>query len=176
MFKIKIDCTNYIEPKKPHNNQLYYKNQIINKDTKFDFDFKDIFENIIEKCYVLYRTIINTNSKFTYKSLEFEIPSNWKVVKADGVDFEFAGQGHMQNLEYQLVSTLNGLNLTETKYAIKVRGDEYWTDIDKMFHSLKSDEKLLCSSMFFRPLNCPYPFHIGDHIICGTVENMKRKC
>jgi hypothetical protein len=73
MFKIKIDCTNYIEPKKPHNNQLYYKNQIINKDTKFDFDFKDIFENIIEKCYVLYRTIINTNSKFTYKSLEFEI-------------------------------------------------------------------------------------------------------
>jgi len=46
MFKIKIDCTNYIEPKKPHNNQLYYKNQII---------------------------IINTNSKFTYKSLEFEI-------------------------------------------------------------------------------------------------------
>lgn len=73
MFKIKIDCTNYIEPKKPHNNQLYYKNQIIKKETKFDFDFKDIFENIIEKCYVLYRTIINTNSKFTYKSLEFEI-------------------------------------------------------------------------------------------------------
>jgi hypothetical protein len=88
MFKIKIDCTNYIEPKKPHNNskplksnnnskplksnnQLYYKNQIIKKETKFDFDFNSI--DIIEKCYVLYRTIINTNSKFTYKSLEFEI-------------------------------------------------------------------------------------------------------
>jgi len=73
MFKIKIDCTNYIEPKKPHNNQLYYKNQIIKKETKFDFDFNSI--DIIEKCYVLYRTInkYNTNSKFTYKSLEFEI-------------------------------------------------------------------------------------------------------
>ena len=76
MFKIKIDCTNYIEPKnplKPHNNQLYYKNQIIKKETKFDFDFNSI--DIIDKCYVLYRTIVktNTNSNFTYKSLVFEI-------------------------------------------------------------------------------------------------------
>lgn len=73
MFKIKIDCTNYIEPKnplKPHNNQLYYKNQIIKKETKFDFDFNSI--DIIDKCYVLYRTIIS-NSNFTYKSLVFEI-------------------------------------------------------------------------------------------------------
>ena len=73
MFKIKIDCTNYIEPRKPHNNQLYYKNQIIKKETKFDFDFNSI--DIIDKCYVLYRTIFktNTNSEFTYKSLVFEI-------------------------------------------------------------------------------------------------------
>ena len=73
MFKIKIDCTNYIEPKNPlkhHNNQLYYKNQIINTETKFDFDFNSI--DIIDKCYVLYRTIIS-NSNFTYKSLVFEI-------------------------------------------------------------------------------------------------------
>ena len=59
MFKIKIDCTNYIEPKKPHNNQLYYKNQIIKKETKFDFNSIDI----IEKCYVLYRTIITPTEK-----------------------------------------------------------------------------------------------------------------
>ena len=76
MFKIKIDCTNYIEPKNPlkhRNNQLYYKNQIINTETKFDFDFNSI--DIIDKCYVLYRTIVktNTNSNFTYKSLVFEI-------------------------------------------------------------------------------------------------------
>ena len=73
MFKIKIDCTNYIEPRKPRNNQLYYKNQIIKKETKFDFDFNSI--DIIDKCYVLYRTIVktNTNSEFTYKSLVFEI-------------------------------------------------------------------------------------------------------
>ena len=73
MFKIKIDCTNYIEPKNPlkhRNNQLYYKNQIINTETKFDFDFNSI--DIIDKCYVLYRTIIS-NSNFTYKSLVFEI-------------------------------------------------------------------------------------------------------
>ena len=73
MFKIKIDCTNSKKPLIHRNNQLYYKNQIINKETKFDFDFYSI--DIIDKCYVLYRTIVktNTNSKFTYKSLVFEI-------------------------------------------------------------------------------------------------------
>jgi hypothetical protein len=104
-----------------------------------DEPLKMWFEN-----YSNHKVIISTWNDYT---IPFEIPSNWKVVKADGVDFEFAGQGHMQNLEYQLVSTLNGLNLTETKYAIKVRGDEYWTDVDKMFNSLKSDEKLLCRSI-----------------------------
>lgn len=68
MFKIKIDCTDI--------KQLYYKNpNKFKKNTKFDFDFKDIFKDIIEKCYVLER-IINkskTNSKFTCKSLEFHI-------------------------------------------------------------------------------------------------------
>ena len=130
-----------------------------------DETLKMWFEN-----YSNHKVIISTWNDYT---IPFDIPSNWKLVKVDGVDFDSAGNGHMQNLEYQIVSTLNGLNLTETKYAIKVRGDEYWTEVDKIFHLLKSDEKLLCSSMFFRPLNCPYPFHIGDHIICGTVENMK---
>jgi hypothetical protein len=130
-----------------------------------DEPLKMWFEN-----YSNHKVIISTWDDYI---IPFEIPSNWKVIKADEVDFEFDGMGHMQNLEYQIVSTLNGLFLTETKYAIKVRGDEYWTGVDNIYHSLKSDEKLLCGSMFFRPLDSPYPFHIGDHVICGTVENMK---
>jgi hypothetical protein len=35
------------------------------------------------------------------------------------------------------------------------------------------DTKILCSSIFFRPLDYHYPFHISDHINCGTLENLK---
>ena len=35
-----------------------------------------------------------------------------------------------QNMNYQFVSTINGLNNVTTKYVIKVRGDEYYSNID----------------------------------------------
>ena len=35
-----------------------------------------------------------------------------------------------QNMNYQFVSTINGLNNVSTKYVVKVRGDEYYSNID----------------------------------------------
>lgn len=124
------------------------------------------FEN-----YSNYKVVISTWNDYV---IPFEIPSNWKFVKADGVDFDFAAKGCMQNLEYQITSTLNGLNITDTKYAIKVRGDEYVSSIEKIYEKIKlNEEKIVCSSIWFRPLNSPYPFHISDHIIAGTTDNIK---
>ena len=123
------------------------------------------------KNYSNFKVIISTWSDYV---IPFELPSNWKLIKVDGVDFDFAGKGCMQNLEYQITSTLNGLNIVDTKYTIKVRGDEYFSYIEKIYEKIKlDDEKIVCSSIWFRPLNSPYPFHISDHIISGITNNIK---
>jgi hypothetical protein len=77
-----------------------------------------------------------------------------------------------QNLNYQLVSTLNGLTRTKNPYIIKVRGDEKWSNLENVGKLIKSQpKKLWCSSVFFRPwvyIN----YHVSDHIIAGTLENL----
>jgi hypothetical protein len=103
--------------------------------------------------------------------IPFEVPLNWKVVKSNQNEIpDFVGKNGMQNLEYQIISSLAGLNLVKTKYSIKVRGDEYWSNLDKIKFD---DTKLICGSMYFRPIDYTYPFHIGDHIIAGTTDNLK---
>lgn len=114
MFKIKIDCTNYIEPKKPHNNQLYYKNQKIKKETKFDFDFNSI--DIIEKCYVLYRTINKSNSKFTYKSLEFEINKKLDINELRQFIIMLQNLGFKSSKKKN--TTVQFIDITENNYHI----------------------------------------------------------
>jgi hypothetical protein len=103
-------------------------------------------------------------------NIPFDIPSNWKIIKSEYPE-RYAPS---QNLDYQITSTLNALNLVQTKYVLKVRADEYWSNIHKLYDELNSDEKILCGSMFFRPLDSPYPFHISDHILFGTSENIKK--
>lgn len=77
-----------------------------------------------------------------------------------------------QNMNYQFVSTINGLNRTKNSYVIKVRGDEKWSNLHLVANNIKSEpNKLWCSSVFFRPWQfCQY--HASDHIIAGTLENM----
>jgi hypothetical protein len=77
-----------------------------------------------------------------------------------------------QNLNYQLVSTLNALNRIKTPYVIKVRGDEQWSNLESVYKSLKTNtNKIWCSSVFFRPWIYMH-YHISDHIIAGTLENL----
>jgi|LauGreDrversion4_2_1035121.scaffolds.fasta_scaffold128467_2 hypothetical protein len=103
-------------------------------------------------------------------NIPFNIPPNWKIIKSEYPE----RYAPFQNVDYQITSTLNALNLVQTNYVLKVRADEYWSNLYKIYDELNSDEKILCGSMFFRPLDSPYPFHISDHILFGTNDNMKK--
>jgi len=122
--------------------------------------------------YADWNVIISTWEGY---NIPFDIPSNWKVIKSDQNNiFDFVGKGGIQNIEYQIVSTIAGLNEVTTQYVVKVRGDEYWSNMYKVYNKMKLNEnKILCSSIFFRPIDYSYPFHISDHINCGTLDNMK---
>ena len=96
-------------------------------------------------------------------------PKNWNIIKSE-YPKRFAD---MQNIDLQLVSTLNGLKEVKTEYTIKVRGDEFFSKLELVYYKMKEvHPKVLVSSIFFRPLGL-YLYHISDHFICSTSENLK---
>lgn len=116
--------------------------------------------------YSDWNVVLSTWNDF---DLDVKFPQNWKIIKSEYPSFSF----DMQNLEKQLISTINGLKQVNTKYVIKVRGDEYYSNLELVYNKMiEVYPKVLCSSVFFRPLYL-YPFHISDHFICSTTENVK---
>jgi hypothetical protein len=101
---------------------------------------------------------------------KFKIPKGWKVIVNEYPIFRFREQA---NLDYQIITTLKGLHHVNTNWVIKMRCDEYWSNIDKIYTKIKTEpEKLLSGSMYFRKWGL-YKFHIGDKILGGTTENLK---
>jgi hypothetical protein len=77
-----------------------------------------------------------------------------------------------QNFHYQIVSTLTALERIKTKYVIKVRGDEFYSNLQYIHNSIRVEpSKIHTSSVFFRSWQYA-EYHISDHIIAGTTENL----
>lgn len=77
-----------------------------------------------------------------------------------------------QNIYLQVHSTLFGLIQCKTHYAIKVRADEWYDDFSEFILSMKKHpNKITTHTMFFRTIS-QYPYHISDHVIGGTKENL----
>jgi hypothetical protein len=78
----------------------------------------------------------------------------------------------VQNLNYQLVSTLNALDIVNTKYTIKMRGDEFYSYPENIYEFTKLEpNKLHTSPIFFRSWQFA-EYHMSDHLISATTENM----
>ncbi len=76
------------------------------------------------------------------------------------------------NMNYQVASTLNGLKKVNTKYAIKLRSDEHYSDLSKFIEKIKNNPEKVITSNFFFSQNDSEPFHPSDHVIGGTTENL----
>ena len=101
--------------------------------------------------------------------ITYDFPKSWNIVK-NKKPVERIGFG---NFDLQLISTINGLKEINSDYVIKMRCDEYWSNIDEITKLIEEDtEKVICGSLFFRPVGM-HPFHISDHILAGKVENIK---
>ena len=99
----------------------------------------------------------------------FNIPEKWNVVINHYPFIRFRPQA---NLDYQIITTLHGLQYVETDWVIKMRADEYWSNLDKIFDKMKSNpDKIVSGSMFFRKWGM-YSFHCGDKILGGTTDNV----
>jgi hypothetical protein len=110
---------------------------------------------------VIISTWIDTDISFK------NLPPNFKVVLS-----QYPTDFGAQNFHLQIISTLAGLQMVKTKYVIKVRGDEKWSNPHRILDSVKSNpKKVWTSSIFFRAWQYS-EYHISDHIIAGTFDNL----
>lgn len=100
--------------------------------------------------------------------IEYDFPQNWTIIK-NKKPKERIGY---KNFDLQLISTINGLNSINTKYVIKMRCDEYWSNVNEIIKMIEDDDRIICGSLFFRPVGM-HPFHISDHILAGKLSNLK---
>jgi hypothetical protein len=101
--------------------------------------------------------------------IDYDFPNDWVVV-VNKKPIDRIGFG---NFDLQLISTINGLNQINTNYVIKMRCDEYWSNVCEIVKLINEDtEKIICGSLFFRPVGM-HPFHISDHILAGSIKNIK---
>lgn len=102
---------------------------------------------------------------------KYQIPEKWEIYINQ---YPLVRFWEHSNLDYQLITTLTGLKAVTTKYVIKMRCDEYWSNIESIYNRLLlNDKKIVTGSMFFREWGTYSKFHCSDKIIAGTTENIK---
>ena len=96
------------------------------------------------------------------------LPQTYKVVLS-----KLPPNSGFQNINYQIISTLNGLKLVDTDYVIKIRGDEYFSNMEYVANQVAMNpKKIHCSPIFFRHWSF-IPFHFSDHLIASTKDNLQ---
>ena len=97
-----------------------------------------------------------------------EIPKDMKLIQSKLPD-----NLKRYNVYYQLVSTVNGLKHVDTKYVLKIRGDEFVSRLDYVLELMTSDpDRIFTSPVFFKKWS-KMTYHISDHMIAGTTDNIK---
>lgn len=115
--------------------------------------------------YSEFETIVSTwnDCKFDFSNL----PNNFKVIKND-----IPIKPGFSNVYLQLVSTQIGLNYVKTPFVIKIRGDEYYSNITKLCQYVKKNKnRIVTSPIYFRHPK-DNPLHISDHVIAGLKTNL----
>ena len=122
--------------------------------------------NFFVKHYPTQNVVIST---WIGCKLDFsKLPQSYNVILT-----KLPKDGGHQNINYQILSTNNGLKYVETDYVIKLRGDEYYSNIEYIVNEIAMNPtKLHCSPVFFRHWEF-MQYHISDHIIAGTIDNLK---
>jgi len=119
---------------------------------------------------------LETYSKLVTNLLRFgyvEI-STWDVLDQPRV-LNYISSNHIpngQNIYLQCYTTLSGLQKCTTKFAIKVRADEWYENFSLFIAAMKNyPNKITTHNLFFRTFG-QYPYHLSDHVIGGTKENL----
>jgi hypothetical protein len=77
---------------------------------------------------------------------------------------------NFQNIQYHIKTFFEGVRAAKTDYVIKLRSDEYFTDISNLVDTArKNPNKITTCNFLFRP---DVLFHPSDHIIGGKKKSL----
>lgn len=116
-----------------------------------------------------FKIIISTYENSDDKLQQFENDLNVTIVKKSLPSVK--DLHNSQNIYFQCFSVLNGLEVCDKEYVVKLRSDEYYSNIDKLIEKLPAD-KISTSNVFIRDVSYK-PFHLSDHMIVGGVEMIR---
>lgn len=75
-----------------------------------------------------------------------------------------------QNVYYQVLTTLKGLEQVSTKYVIKLRTDQWFGNLEPFFKSVREcEDKYTCANLHFRP-DSLIKYHPSDKLIGGSTS------
>lgn len=82
---------------------------------------------------------------------------------------EKVGVDHGSTFYYALYTTFKGLQKIKSEYTLKIRSDEYFSNLSPIIECIsKNPNKLVCGNIFYKPWNI-FKGHMGDHIFaCKT--------
>ena len=78
------------------------------------------------------------------------------------------------NCYYQYQTTLTGLSFVKTKFAVKLRCDEFYTHLPPLLDTVRKNEgksKITTTNTWFRKTRA-HPYHPGDHVVAGETSDM----
>jgi len=68
------------------------------------------------------------------------------------------------NIYYQVISTLSACEKLDTEFVIKIRSDETYSNLNKLY-DLADEQKINFSNIFFRSLKCVRKFPVAKNIL-----------
>ena len=88
-------------------------------------------------------------------------------------------KNNQANRFYQFYSTYKGVCLVDTEFVIKMRSDEYYTNLVPLAEKiLKNPDKFVCNDVFFRNPETNeqenFLFHPSDHLYGGKTDIIKQ--
>ena len=79
-----------------------------------------------------------------------------------------------QNRYFHFSSVDSALQLCNTKYSVKIRSDEFYSNLSFFFNEInKNESKIITNDVFFRKSES-YPLHPSDHLVGGTTKLLKK--
>lgn len=143
---------------------FYRKNGVVYDNVTIIIQGRDTPTTILTACFAFInaKIVISTWNKYNFEQIEHNVKKN--------------GYHNRGNIYYQLYTTLQGLELVTTKYVIKIRSDEIYSNFDNLIDLMINNPKyIITGNQFIRPIRS-YPYHISDHLICGKTENLSTMC